>query len=167
MGKSKHRHKNKDVTVKRACIPPGFGTLQKGYDKTTVLDITTRADVSRESYYTHLSTKADILATIVIENLIRQIKEIEAIRNTPASGIEKLEKILRLFVDHFLAEPEHGDIAANTEVTFCRNELSHDVARTIVSHIGLFRQQFMQVVGEGIKDGTMPCSLLKSEKVSS
>jgi|GEM_PF-3943458 len=128
---------------------------EKGYDKTTVLDITTRADVSKGSYYTHFSTKADILATIVIENLIRQTKEIEAIRNTPASGIEKLEKVLRLFVDHFLAEPENGDITTNTEVAFCRNELSRDVARMIVSHIGLLRQQFMQIVGEGIKDGTI------------
>lgn len=55
---------------------------EQGFDKTSVEDITSRADIARATFYTHYSSKEDLLS-VVFSSLVNQVMDELTFRSGP------------------------------------------------------------------------------------
>lgn len=77
--------------------------LERGYDATSVGDITQRAGVSRSSFFNYFSSKSDVLWSGVDERIDEAIRTLGAL-GAEASG-ESVRRILLLVVRDFEPDP--------------------------------------------------------------
>lgn len=79
---------------------------KRGYSAVTMRDIAEALDIKAASLYNHITSKQEILSTIVIEVAENFTKGMEQIKNEPLSTQEKLKKIIELHIDLTVKSPE-------------------------------------------------------------
>ncbi|PVE95795.1 TetR/AcrR family transcriptional regulator [Microbacterium sp. TPD7012] len=77
--------------------------LERGYDATSVADITQRAGVSRSSFFNYFTSKSDVLWSGVDERIGQAISSLEALGRTAAG--DAVRGILLLVVRDFEPDP--------------------------------------------------------------
>lgn len=77
--------------------------LERGYDATSVADITQRAGVSRSSFFNYFTSKSDVLWSGVDERIGEAIRSLRALEKT-ASG-DAVRSILLIVVRDFEPDP--------------------------------------------------------------
>src|SRR5215203_720609 len=68
------RASSREVLAEAACEL----FLEKGYDATSVADITTRAGVSRSSFFNYVTSKGDLLWSALDERIAEMVARLEA-----------------------------------------------------------------------------------------
>jgi AcrR family transcriptional regulator len=77
--------------------------LERGYDATSVADITQRAGVSRSSFFNYFASKSDVLWSSVDERIGQAVGSLEQLARS-ATG-ESVRDILLLIVRDFAPDP--------------------------------------------------------------
>ncbi|MFF1541404.1 TetR/AcrR family transcriptional regulator [Microbacterium sp. NPDC058269] len=77
--------------------------LERGYDATSVADITQRAGVSRSSFFNYFASKSDVLWSGVDERIGQAVRSLEQLAGS-ATG-ESVRDILLLIVRDFAPDP--------------------------------------------------------------
>lgn len=77
--------------------------LERGYESTSVADITQRAGVSRSSFFNYFTSKSDVLWSGVDERIAAAISALEAL-GIEADG-DAVRSILHLIVQDFAPDP--------------------------------------------------------------
>ncbi|WP_102191993.1 TetR/AcrR family transcriptional regulator [Microbacterium aurantiacum] len=77
--------------------------LERGYDATSVADITQRAGVSRSSFFNYFSSKSDVLWSGLDERMNEAIASLELLG--PDAGGDAVRGILLLIVRDFAPDP--------------------------------------------------------------
>lgn len=100
--------------------------LERGYDATSVADITQRAGVSRSSFFNYFSSKSDVLWSGLDERIERAVSEIVAVRED-RDGAEVRRLLGRLVTDF---APDSLALAmTNSSAMGLDDELDADAAR--------------------------------------
>lgn len=79
---------------------------KRGYSAVTMRDIAEALNIKAASLYNHISSKQEILATIIIGIAEAFTDGMEQIKNEQASTQEKLKKIIELHIDLTVKSPE-------------------------------------------------------------
>jgi len=79
---------------------------KKGYSAVTMRDIAEGLNIKAASLYNHISSKQEILSTIVIDIAENFTNGMQQIKNQPLSTQEKLKKIIELHIDLTVKSPD-------------------------------------------------------------
>jgi AcrR family transcriptional regulator len=95
---------------------------RKGYHRTNVADIITRAGIARGTFYLYFQNKRDLFEELldqVVSEITRRILRLRVGAGEP-DPVEQLRNNLKRVVDYVLAERELVDILLNHSVGFDR-----------------------------------------------
>ncbi len=95
---------------------------RKGYHRTNVADIITRAGIARGTFYLYFQNKKDLFEELleqVVSEITRRILRLKVGAGEP-DPVEQLRNNLKRVVDYVLAERELVDILLNHSVGFDR-----------------------------------------------
>ncbi len=79
---------------------------KRGYSAVTMRDLADALNIKAASLYNHISSKQEILATIIIGMAEAFTNGMEQIKNEPVSTQEKLKKIIELHIDLTVKSPD-------------------------------------------------------------
>ncbi len=79
---------------------------KRGYSAVTMRDLADVLNIKAASLYNHISSKQEILSTIIIDIAEAFTQRMEHIKMEPVSTIEKLKKIIELHIDLTVKNPE-------------------------------------------------------------
>src|SRR5690606_39957196 len=89
----------KDITRKDEIIKTAAKLFkEKGYSAVTMRDLATTMGIKAASLYNHITSKQDILKNIIISLAEEFTQEMNLIKNSNHSAIEKLQMIVALHV---------------------------------------------------------------------
>jgi AcrR family transcriptional regulator len=93
------RHERRKLRTRRKLLEAARRVIgQRGYDDTSVLDITEAADVSKGTFYLHFKDKEDLTRTLIMqgfEELTTKLDELIGAA-TPDAAIPNMERTLRV-----------------------------------------------------------------------
>lgn len=142
------RNKYPEETVKKILDVSYRLFREKGYDHTTIQDITDALGMSKGAIYHHFKSKEDILDRIS-DRYYAQIEWFGDIRKTPGkNGLEKLQNLL----SYLLSDPRKHDL---DEITI---SLIHDpklILLTLESTISDAAPCMEALIREGVADGSI------------
>lgn len=134
-----------------------------GIKRTTMADIASSADVSRQTVYAHFGTKEDIIHDAILTLTQRHLEEIDAIAHGAMTLQEKLDGFFEVAIfkpyDMMMTYPDMADLL-NSHDPICKT--AHTKARDLKCHFfeniftpyadllaskGQTVQQFAQFVG--------------------
>ena len=79
--------------------------LEKGFDKTTITDISKSSEYSRRTIYSYFNSKKEILNHIVLKGLKNLLQNITLAIESNADYIEKYELICKAMENYYLNSP--------------------------------------------------------------
>lgn len=142
------RNKNPEETVDKI-LAVSFRLFQeKGYDHTTIQDITDALGMSKGAVYHHFKSKEDILDKIC-DKYYDRVDWFQVIREDPrASGLEKLRSILR----HQLSDPQKLEVDHLTSTLRLNPRLLSLILNSTMDDAAPF---CLELVEEGVRDGSI------------
>lgn len=140
--------------------------LERGYDATSVADITQRAGVSRSSFFNYFASKSDVLWSAVDERIGHAVASLDRL-GKDADG-DAVRDILQLVVRDF--EPDPLALALrNSEAMGLEDELVRDtglrLARLSAAVSGAARASGVDVVRADILGAALAAAVLSSLRV--
>lgn len=138
--------------------------FEKGYQNTTIKEITDRAGLSIGTFYLYFEDKVDVYKCVLLEGVIAleaHLRQSVAGANGDTST-EKLQKVGRAYLDFYRQYPEYFDIIAvlnltEEELRENRSRISREIdkkARSLLKFVeavvreGMIRREF-QVQNSG------------------
>lgn len=79
---------------------------KKGFSAVTMRDIADAVEIKAASLYNHISSKQEILATVIISVAEAFTFGMQQIKNNPISSQEKLKKIIELHIELTIQNPD-------------------------------------------------------------
>jgi AcrR family transcriptional regulator len=120
---------------------------EKGFDATTVRDISKTADVNVAMISYYFGSKEKLFAAMIEENAAQMYSKLEYIGNTGAQPEKKIEALVTLYVENILNNQSFFNII-NRELTMGHSEeLNHHI---ITVHTKNFNS-FKKIIIEGQK----------------
>jgi len=121
---------------------------KKGYAATTVRDIADELQIKPASLYNHISSKQEILQTVLLPLASRYTKGIQEISKSSLTSLQKLERII---ADQVRITVENTDA-----VSLIPNEwvhLDNDARNTFLDLRDSYEKEFKKIFRKCIKDG--------------
>ncbi|MCD4678507.1 MAG: TetR/AcrR family transcriptional regulator [Desulfobacula sp.] len=125
----------------------------KGFNSTTVKDITTEAQVSPGTLYLYFNSKEDLYTLLSIELLKYFVKRIHEIINNNVSVETKIKKLSDLFIEVY-------EYDSNALITLCRlqsgetlRNLSGEVLQQLKKNASGAYRALSNLIKEGIENG--------------
>lgn len=97
---------------------------EKGYNAVTMRDLAKEMGIKAASLYNHINSKQEILSEIIISLAEQFTNEMEIIKNSKESSIDKLKKIVALHVD-ITFNNLHEMASLNNDWMHLKNELEY------------------------------------------
>lgn len=101
------RRERKKLKTRRGLMDAALQLFcKRGYDATTVEDITEAADVAKGTFFNYFEAKDAILPAIAARELRRLEKALSSEQGAPSSAVGRIKLALRLMADNPLCEPK-------------------------------------------------------------
>src|SRR6478609_8419492 len=97
---ARYRPEHKDETRRRLIETSGRRFKRDGFDGTGISTLVADAGLTNGAFYGHFTSKDDLIATVVAEQLAAQLERVEALPH----GLESVETFVREYLS-----PEHRD----------------------------------------------------------
>ncbi len=120
---------------------------KRGYSAVTMRDLADALNIKAASLYNHISSKQEILSTIIIEIAENFTKGMQEIKNQPFSTQEKLKKIILLHIDLTIKSPD-AMACLNNDWMHLEEKLPY-----FVQMRDDYEENFRTILKEGIAQG--------------
>lgn len=120
---------------------------KRGYSAVTMRDLADALHIKAASLYNHISSKQEILSTIIIGMAESFTKGMEQIKIEPLSTREKLKKIIELHIDLTIESPE-GMACLNNDWMHLEEKLPY-----FIQMREDYEENFRVILKEGIAQG--------------
>lgn len=117
---------------------------EKGYSAVTMRDLATAMGIKAASLYNHINSKQDILKAIIISLAEEFTEEMNLIKNSDHSTIEKLNLIVTLHVD-ITARNTYGMASLNNDWMHLEEQLAYYLKLR-----KKYEQDFIDIIKSGI-----------------
>lgn len=120
---------------------------KRGYSAVTMRDLADALNIKAASLYNHISSKQEILSTIIIGMAEAFTNGMEQIKNEQVSTQEKLKKIIELHIDLTVKNPD-SMACLNNDWMHLEEKLSY-----FVKMREDYEENFRTILKEGIAQG--------------
>lgn len=118
---------------------------EKGYSAVTMRDLASAVGVKASSLYNHISSKQDILQSIVISIAEEFTKGMELILKQKKSSIEKLEDLIALHIK-IASENPNGLASLNSDWMHLKDQLNYYLELR-----NTYEENFRTIIQQGIQ----------------
>ena len=118
---------------------------EKGYSAVTMRDLAAEMGIKAASLYNHITSKQDILKSIIISIAEEFTNGMSTIKSSNENSIEKLKKIITLHVD-ITSNNTHGMASLNNDWMHLEEQLEYYLK---LRHD--YENDFRSIIKEGIK----------------
>ncbi|GAB5565365.1 MAG: hypothetical protein Wins2KO_24280 [Winogradskyella sp.] len=119
---------------------------EKGYSAVTMRDLAAEMGIKAASLYNHITSKQDILQTIIISLAEEFTEGMNEVIRSEKSSIEKLKKIVQLHVTIASANT-NGMASLNTDWMHLEDQLEYYLKLR-----NDYEQNFLVIIKEGVKN---------------
>lgn len=119
---------------------------EKGYSAVTMRDLATELGIKAASLYNHISSKQDILKSIIISLAEDFTQGMSDIKSSNESAINKLKKIVVLHVQ-ITAQNTYGMASLNNDWMHLENQLEYYLQLR-----KSYERDFLEIIKTGIKN---------------
>jgi len=133
----------------------------QGYDATGTAQLADEMGIGRQSMYCAFGDKQDLYLEALSRYTDRQFQRIIDILDGPGTGLERIGKVLDVWIE--MAEDPHpmGCLLANTAIELgTRNPA---VARALATKLERRRRTFLKVLSDTEAEGQLPAGLSAAE----
>lgn len=143
------RNKYPEETVKIILDAALKQFTEKGYEKTSILDIVSdMKGLTRGAFYHHFKTKEEVFLAL-IDKLFNDIDPFEKVKNlTDLNGLEKIQLVLQIF-------NESEEYTALELQILPLLENSPTALKEYIDDQQVLAQKFAKLIKEGINDGSI------------
>ncbi|MCR9182058.1 MAG: TetR/AcrR family transcriptional regulator [Flavobacteriaceae bacterium] len=120
---------------------------KRGYSAVTMRDLADELNIKAASLYNHISSKQEILATIIIDVAENFTNGMQQIKNQPLTTLEKLKKIILLHIDLTVKSPD-AMACLNNDWMHLEEKLPY-----FVQMREDYEENFRSILKEGIAQG--------------
>jgi len=126
---------------------------EKGYAAATVDDIAAAAELSKGTVYLYFRSKDELYASVILEGFEKLEERLKELARSDLPLLDKVEAILRAFVDHCISNPEYFRLTQLFAGGSVRENLREELRRDIEAHARDLLLLGAEVVREGVEEG--------------
>jgi len=123
---------------------------EKGYNAVSVRDIAQAMGIKAASLYNHISSKQEILSTLILDLAIEFTEGMAHVISTEGTPLEKIQQVIELHIDITVTRSEALALLNNDWMHLQNTDLDDFVAMR-----ENYEENFRKIIKEGIKDGEL------------
>ncbi len=119
---------------------------EKGYQASSMRDLSDRVGLKPSSFYNHIKSKEEILQKICLDNAMKFVDGMKAIKKDSTDPLEQLQAVIRLHIDIAIKD--------RSSVTVFNDEWKHLSEPHLANFLKMrkrYEKEFKNIIETGIK----------------
>jgi TetR/AcrR family transcriptional regulator, cholesterol catabolism regulator len=152
-----------DYNAKRAEIVRAAADVfrEKGYAKTKLVDVANKVDSDRASVYYYFGSKEELFQECITETVVINLRRAKEINSKDLSPREKLQELIAMLVASQVEHYPYMYVYMQEDMARVASQ-DAEWAKTMVKNTHRMERYFLDIVDEGIKDGSFRSDLSKT-----